>query len=69
MIVKVEIYRDEDFWCARGLDEAVFTQAETLDELVKNIKEAVSLHLEGRIAKGEKVEILLLSSLSLEHVR
>lgn len=52
-------------WCARGMGEAIFTQGQSLDELVSNIKEAVSLHLEVRVSPGEKVEILLISSLAL----
>jgi hypothetical protein len=69
MIVKIEVYHDGEMWCARGMGEAIFTQGQSLDELVGNIKEAVSLHLEGRIDPGEKVEVLLISSLALEHVR
>ena len=43
--VKVGIYFDGKFWCVRCLDVDVFTQGKTLDELVKNLKEAVHLHL------------------------
>ena len=43
--VKADIYFDGKFWCARCLDVDVFTQGKTLDELVKNLKEAVHLHL------------------------
>jgi predicted RNase H-like HicB family nuclease len=46
MLVKMEAYHDGEFWCARGLGEDIFTQGETLDELLENIKEAVALHLE-----------------------
>ena len=46
MLVKVEAYHDGTFWCARGIREDVFTQGRTLDELMKNVKEAVSLHYE-----------------------
>ena len=61
MLVKVEIYREGKFWCARGLGEDIFTQGKTLDETMKNIKEAVELHLEDRIGKGEPVTILTLT--------
>ena len=43
--VKADIYFDGKFWCARCLDIDVFTQGKTLDRLVKNLKEAVNLHL------------------------
>lgn len=46
--IKADIYFDGKHWCARCLDLDVFTQGRTLDELVKNLKEAVSLHLEGQ---------------------
>lgn len=44
MLVKMEIYFDGEFWCARGMGADIFTQASTLDELHQNIQEAVSLH-------------------------
>ena len=47
MLVKIEVYHDGEFWCARGIGEDIFTQGETFDELIKNIKEAVALHFEG----------------------
>ena len=43
--VKADIYFDGKSWCARCLDLDVFTQGKTLDQLVKNLKEAVGLHL------------------------
>ena len=43
--VKADMYFDGKFWCARCLDIDVFTQGKTLDQMVKNLKEAVSLHL------------------------
>jgi len=47
MLVKMEVYQDGDTWCARGIGEDIFTQAETADELFRNIKEAVALHFEN----------------------
>jgi predicted RNase H-like HicB family nuclease len=46
-MVKIEAYYDGEFWCARGIGEDIFTQGETLDELMENIKEAVALHFDG----------------------
>ena len=45
-MVKIEAYHDGEFWCARGIGEDIFTQGETLDELLENIKEAVALHFD-----------------------
>lgn len=66
MLVKVEAYHDGDFWCARGIGEDLFTQAETVDELYKNIREAVVLHFEGRIPPAD-VDILVVSELKPTH--
>jgi predicted RNase H-like HicB family nuclease len=43
----VRIFRGERQYVAECLDLPVVTQAFTLDELAGNIREAVSLHLEG----------------------
>ena len=43
--VKADIYFDGKHWCARCLDIDVFTQGKTLDEVVRNLKEAVHLHI------------------------
>lgn len=44
MRVKMEVYHDGQFWCARGLDVDIFTQGRTLDALYRNIEEAVLTH-------------------------
>ena len=61
MLVKMEAYFDGEYWCARGIGEDIFTQGESLDELVENIKEAVSLHFEEELDKGSLLNILILS--------
>ena len=53
MLVKMEVYDDGGVWCARGIGEDIFTQGDTVDELYRNIKEAVALHFEGRAPSGE----------------
>ena len=45
-IIKIEIYHDGEFYCARCIEYDIFTQGKTLDELVLNIKEAVTLYFE-----------------------
>ena len=51
-IIKAEIYFDGEYYCARTLDIDVFTQGKTLDETIKNLKEAVTLHMEDEIDYG-----------------
>jgi len=46
-IIQFHIYKGDKFFVAEGTDLPVVTQAKTLDELAKNIQEAVALHLEG----------------------
>jgi len=61
MLVKFEIYKDEEYWCARGIGVEIFTQGKTLDELMENLKEATSLHFEDLLEKGEEIKILSIS--------
>lgn len=63
-MVKIEAYHDGEMWCARGLGVDIFTQAETLDDLIANIREAVALHFEG---ESETPDILVLSELRASH--
>ena len=46
-IIQFHIYKGEKQYVAEGIDLPVVTQGKTLDELAKNIQEAVELHLEG----------------------
>ncbi len=62
MIVKMEVYFDGEAWCARGMEEDIFTFGSTLDELYANIKEAVATHF-GETA--EPISIQTLTELSL----
>jgi predicted RNase H-like HicB family nuclease len=45
--IQVRIFRGERQYVAECLDLPVVTQAATLDDLAVNIREAISLHLEG----------------------
>ncbi len=45
--IQVRIFRGERQYVAECLDLPVVTEAPTLDELAANIREAISLHLEG----------------------
>ena len=58
MLVQFEIYFDGDYWCARAVGYDIFTQGKTLDDLAKNIKEAVELHFEDEITSGSHINIV-----------
>ncbi len=45
--IKAFIHRGENYYVAECLELAVVTQGKPLDETIANLKEAVSLHLEG----------------------
>ena len=46
-IIQIHIYKGDTYYIAEGVDLPIVTQAKTLDELTKNIQEALTLHLEG----------------------
>ena len=46
-IIQFKITQSEGTYIAEGVDLAIVTGADTLDDLVKNISEAVELHFEG----------------------
>jgi hypothetical protein len=66
MLVKIEVYNDGETWCARGIGEDIFTQGQTVDELYKNIQEAVALHFEDELPPSE-INVLIVSELKLTH--
>lgn len=49
--IKVFIRKGEQYYIAECLEINVVTQAKTLDELITNLREAVSLHLEDEDLK------------------
>jgi len=65
MLVKFEIYNDGKYWCARGIGEDIFTQGKTLDELMKSLKEAVEIHFEDILKRGEEIKILSISEIEV----
>lgn len=68
MLVKFEVYFDDEFWCARGIGVSIFTQGKTLDELMENIKEAASLHFEDILESGEELKVLSISEFEVHPV-
>jgi hypothetical protein len=63
-MVKIEAYHDGEMWCARGIGADIFTQGNTLDELMANIREAVALHYQD---EGEIPDVLVLSEIKASH--
>ena len=48
---------DEGGYCARALGHAIFTEAETWEELRTNVLEAISLHFEDGPAHPRLVQL------------
>ena len=61
MLVTFEIYSDSGYWCGRGIGDNIFNKGKTFDELMENIREAVMLHFEENINRGESIRILSIS--------
>ncbi len=68
MLAKFEIYKEGEYWCARGIGEDIFTQGKTLDEPMVNIREAVELHFEEALAKGEEIRVLSFSEFEADNL-
>lgn len=68
--IQVRISKGERQFVAECLDLPVVTQAETLDELAVNIREAIGLHLEGEdlAAMGIAANPTILATIELEAV-
>jgi predicted RNase H-like HicB family nuclease len=54
-IIQFNISKGKKYYIASGVDFPVVTQAKSLDELIQNIREAVSLHLEGEEASNSNL--------------
>lgn len=46
-VIQISIYKGEKYYIAEGVNIPVVTQGKTYDELFNNLKEALSLFLEG----------------------
>jgi predicted RNase H-like HicB family nuclease len=69
-IIQVRTFRGEKKYVAECLDLPVVTEASTLDELAANIREAISLHLEGEdlAAMGLSDDPTILATMELPAV-
>ena len=65
-IVKAIVRKGQEYYVAECVEIAVVTQGVTLDETIANLREAVSLHLEGEDPSAfglvDNPSILMLSS-------
>ena len=52
MQVLFDAFWDGEYWCAKGTSHDIFTQGKSLDELIKNVKEAVEAHFGENIIIG-----------------
>ncbi len=59
MLVEFEVEHDDEGWYAHALGAGINTDGGTLDELVENICEAVSLYYEDdeRVMAGEQITV------------
>ncbi|MBI2450989.1 MAG: type II toxin-antitoxin system HicB family antitoxin [Parcubacteria group bacterium] len=46
-IIQFKIYKGEKYYIGESIDLPIITRGRTIDEVVSNIKEALSLHLES----------------------
>jgi len=57
--IEFEAYWDGESWCARAREHSIYTFADSLDELLKNVKEAAQLYVEEEKGFQGQVEIVL----------
>ncbi len=70
-VIHAVVHPDEDGYFVECLEVAVVTQGDTLDDLVRNLDEALSLHLEGEdlaalgLSSHPKVQLIVERPLAL----
>jgi hypothetical protein len=62
--------RDDEYYPDpfQRLRTDIFTQGRSLDDLMENIKEAVSLHFEDQLQSGEEIRVLSISEFEVHPV-
>jgi len=54
--ISVVVEKDEDGYYAFCPDlQGCYTQGETFEDVIANVKDAVRLHIEDRLADGERI--------------
>lgn len=67
--LSVVIEKDKDGYYAYCPElQGCYTQGDTYEEVIKNIKDAIKLHLEDRIAGGEEIPQPEMTSLTTVEV-
>ena len=68
-IIQFRIYKGEKYYVAECIDLPIVTQGKTLDEVVENIREAISLHLEDEDLEelGISPDFSVLINMELEY--
>ena len=56
-IGQFKVFKDKNAYIAEGIDLAIVTEAKTLDSLVKNIYEAVSLYFDKEMVYNNLTKI------------
>jgi predicted RNase H-like HicB family nuclease len=70
-VIHAVVHPDQDGYYVECLEVAVLTQGDTLDDLVRNLDEALSLHLEGEdlaalgLSEHPKLQLIFEKPLSL----
>ncbi len=67
-IIQFRIYKGEKYFVAECIDLPIVTQGKTLDEVVENIREAITLHLEDESLEELEIsqDFAVLVNLELE---
>lgn len=56
--LSIVVERDEDGYVARCVDlQGCYAQGDTYEEAIENVEDAIRLHLEERIARGQPLPI------------
>ena len=69
-IVQAKVYKGDTHYVAECVDLPVVTQGKSLDRVVENVREAISLHLEGEDLETWDIspDFAILITLELEPV-
>jgi len=69
-IIQFKIYKSEKYYVAECVDLPIVTQGENLDSVIRNIREAVALHLEGEDLKNLDIfpDFTILANFELEPI-
>ena len=70
-IIQFRIYRGEKYYVAECVDLPIVTQGKTLDEVVENIGEAISLHLEDEDLEELEIspDFVVMINMELEYAK